>query len=253
MTCRVLDGITRNRSFFTSWCLAYFFKLSVCNFIYFGKLFKSSLAGLFASKTISWSIISMALSGLFLGWGKSSWLMYLITWLLHINCKWFSTSFSCSLQVCFWFSSSCCASFTLSSLILCFSFSRLSCKVLVDSIDFLSVIFLFSSSWRSIVFAFLRLFLSISISFSLSCIWVFSVLSCSKELILGLAISIFFWWLFISTSFAASFCSNSEILFRSVSRESSRELVSSLFLVLKKTKAAKSKISIGTIISINNI
>ena len=48
-----ITNITKNKSFFTSSCLAYFFKFSVCNLIYLGKFDKSSFAGDFASNTIS--------------------------------------------------------------------------------------------------------------------------------------------------------------------------------------------------------
>ena len=46
ITLSVFEGITRKRSFLTFSCLAYFLRFSVCNLMYFGKLDKSSLAGL---------------------------------------------------------------------------------------------------------------------------------------------------------------------------------------------------------------
>ena len=53
MTSSVFEGITKNKSFLTSSCLAYFFKFSVWSLIYLGKLDKSSFAGDLASNTIS--------------------------------------------------------------------------------------------------------------------------------------------------------------------------------------------------------
>ena len=189
--------------------------------MYLGKLLKSSLAGLLASKTISWSIISIELSGLFLGWGKSSFSTYFIIWFLQINWIWFCISLSCSDQLSFIFSNLICSSFTLSSFTLAISVFKLSCSVFVDSTDFLKFSFLTSSSFFRNIFSFLRLFLSCSVLESFSLRVVFSVFTCSKALVLALAISIFCCCCFASVSLLASDFSNSKILFLSSSKLSS--------------------------------